>query len=107
MVGTNLMGSDHTYVIPPAAAPGATPAPRVAPGQKRCAALRTHAPVKAGCQRIASVLRFSLLCCDGDKADTTFGLWYLNPSGLALRLCPAPAGAGVLHSAGEVLLVIC
>ncbi|KAK9821340.1 hypothetical protein WJX81_008291 [Elliptochloris bilobata] len=39
-VGTNLMGSDHTYVIPPAAA-GATPtAPRVAPGQKRVDALQ-------------------------------------------------------------------
>jgi len=25
-VGANLMGSDHTYVIPPAAAAGATPA---------------------------------------------------------------------------------
>ena len=72
-VGTNLMGSDHTYVIPPAAAPGATPAPRVAPGQKRCAALRMHAPAKAGCQRMASVLCFSLLCCDGGKAAV--GLW--------------------------------
>ena len=38
-VGTNLMGSDHTYVIPPAAGAAGTPAPRVPSGQKRCSPL--------------------------------------------------------------------
>ncbi len=53
-VGANLMGSDHTYVIPPAAAAGATPAPRQPAGQKRCAHVGrpyvggVHTPIGVG-----------------------------------------------------------